>query len=49
MKINKEIIIKSEYFSNNISLKNIIVNYLIKKLSINDLHLIKNDDNIDMS
>ena len=49
MKIKKEIIIKSEYFGNDIHLKDIIVNYLIKNLKCNDLRSIKNDDNIDMS
>ncbi len=51
MKKNKEIIIKSENFSNDNELKDIILEYLIKvlKLQDNDLCFLKNDDSIELS
>lgn len=51
MKINKQIKIKKENFSNDRNFQNIILDYLIYSLNISndDLHNLKNDANINVS
>ena len=51
MSINKQIKIKEEIFSNDRYFKDIILDYLIYSLNISndDLHILKNDANINMS
>ena len=51
MPINKQIKIKEENFSNDRNFHDIILEYLICSLNISndDLHILKNDANINMS